>query len=241
MASTTRSVSRVSVVANSLQQAITSGHLEPGERLPTESELAAQFDVSRPTIRAALQELKAMQLVHTRHGIGTFVQESPAISAGLERLDSITESIRATGREPGMEYHSRVIRPLMPDEAERLNLLPNDSALELRRSILADGQVVAYSYDLIPLGVFPEDEDPEDVQGSLFRYLREVRGLDPSYAVAEIHAVSSSHIGWDPSTSDDSLYLLLDQIHFSADGTALLYSRTYFLEGRYTFAITRNV
>ena len=239
MAAKSRAGSRVSTVAESLRSDISAGILKPGDKLPIESQLAERFDVSRPTVRAALRELQAMQLVRTQHGIGSFVQEPPAISAGLEKLDSITESIRATGREPGMKYHSRLVRPLMPDEAERLSLAPNDLVLELRRSILADSQVVAYSYDLMPVGVFPVDGNPADLNGSLFAYLRKERGLDPAYATAEIHAVSSAHIGWDPITSEDSLYLLLDQVHYSADATVLLYSRTYFIEGRYTFAVAR--
>lgn len=234
-----RAESRVAVVTQGLMDAIQNGDYAPGDKLPTESALASQFGVSRPTVRAALRDLKMLSLVTTQHGVGTFVQEDYTISAGLERLESITESIRATGKKPGMRYQSRVIRPLMPEEAEKLDLPADAEALEIRRSILADDQVVAYSYDLMPIGIFPEGEDPLVLQGSLFKYLREQRGLYPDYAVAEIHAVSSDRVGWDRSITD-SLFILLDQVHYSADDTALLYSRTYFLEGRYSFKVLRN-
>jgi GntR family transcriptional repressor for pyruvate dehydrogenase complex len=48
--------------------------LRPGDRLPTERELAEEFAVSRPTIRSALQSLAAMGVVRSRKGAGTFIQ-----------------------------------------------------------------------------------------------------------------------------------------------------------------------
>jgi GntR family transcriptional regulator len=232
--------SRVARVTHGLRAAISSGAYRPGERLPPETRLAEQFQVSRPTVRAALRELEATSLVRTQHGVGSFVSTVPAVTAGLERLDSITESIRGMGREPGMRYKSRTIRPLLPEEAAKLRMPADAQAVELRRSILADGEVVAYSYDLMPLGVFPEGADPGILDHSLFDYLREERGLHPHHAVAEVHAVASDHIGWDAPSSQSRLYLLLDQVHYDRADAPLLYSRTYFLEGRYAFTILRT-
>jgi GntR family transcriptional regulator len=232
--------SRVARVADGLRSAISGGIYSAGERLPPETQLAEQFEVSRPTVRAALRELEATSLVRTQHGVGSFVSDRPAVTAGLERLDSISESIRGMGREPGMRYKSRTIRPLLPEEAAKLDMSADAQAVELRRAILADGEVVAYSYDLMPLGVFPEGEDPAVLDHSLFDYLREQRGLYPHHAVAQVHAVASDHIGWDAPTSQPPLYVLLDQVHYDRADTPLLYSRTYFLEGRYAFTILRT-
>lgn len=232
--------SRVARVADGLRQAIEAGELSAGAKLPPEARLAEQYEVSRPTVRAALRELEANSLVRTQHGVGSFVIDRPAVTAGLERLDSITESIRRTGRVPGMRYKSKVVRPLMPEEAAKLGMSADSLALEIRRSILADGEIVAYSYDLMPLGVFPEDAEPASLDGSLFAYLREQRGLFPHHAIARIHAVASDHIGWDAPAVHSPLYVLLDQVHYDREERPLLYSRTYFLEGRYEFAIMRH-
>lgn len=233
--------SRVAHVAEGLRATIRTGEFVAGDRLPTEAQLAAQYGVSRPTVRAALRELETMSLVRTQHGVGSFIAENHTITAGLERLDSITESIRNTGCEPGMTYQARVVRPLLPDEAEKLGVSGDTLALEIRRTILADDEIVAYSYDLIPIGVFPEDRDPEDVQGSIFGFLRDDLGRMPHHAVAEIHAVQSDRIGWGAGSGRASLYVLLDQVHFDRAACALMYSRTYFLEGRYAFSIRRTI
>jgi GntR family transcriptional regulator len=231
----------VSRVSGQMRAQISAGLYPPGAQLPTEAALAEEFSVSRPTLRAALRELEALGLINTKHGIGTFVTERRPVKAGLERLDSISDSIRATGQEPGMVYVSRTTRHVLPEEAETMQLPSQTEVLELRRTILADGQVVAYSYDLIPWEVLPADFDPEDLQGSVFGYFRGVLGLDPKYGIAELHAVQSDHIGWAPTPPPGTLFLLLDQTHFDADNRLIMYSRTYFIEGRYNFTVFRDI
>jgi GntR family transcriptional regulator len=241
--------SRVSLVAADLRSRLAAGDLPPGARLPTEAQLAAQFHVSRPTVRAALRELEALRLVRTRHGVGTFVLDPPAVTAGLERLDSITESIRATGHEPSMEYASRIIRPLLPDEAATMGVPGGSLALELRRAILSDGETLAYSYDLIPADILKPGFDVSTLGGSIFEFLRSRLGALPAYAIGEVHAVTSNHVGWGEDAASHNLFVLLVQRHYitngrPGDGAAqdqlVLYSRTYFIEGRYAFTIVRH-
>lgn len=237
MAGRTTLVARVS---KDLRSELTSGLHDPGTRLPTESQLADQFGVSRPTIRAALRELEAMGLVRTQHGVGTFVMEAHPVSAGLERLDSITDSIRAMGREPGMIYASRLVRQVLPDEAALMGVQGQTEVVELRRTILADGEVVAYSYDLLPTSNLPKSFDISSLSGSLFAFFRQELKLDPRHGVAEVHAVSSEHVGWGPEAPAHSLFVLLNQLHYDGTNRLLLYSRTYFIEGRYNFTIHRG-
>ena len=62
----------VSEVMESLAASIRSGEIKPGDKLPTESEIVARFDVSRTVVREAISRLQANRLVETKHGIGTF-------------------------------------------------------------------------------------------------------------------------------------------------------------------------
>lgn len=57
-------------VADQLRELIVQGSLAPGQRLPTEAELSAQFGVSRATVREALRLLSAQNLVRTAKGVG---------------------------------------------------------------------------------------------------------------------------------------------------------------------------
>lgn len=73
-------------IAHELLVLIRGGHLTPGDRLPSERQLAARFGVSRPTVREAVGALEARGLVATRQGSGTFV-------AGREALEGAPEAL----------------------------------------------------------------------------------------------------------------------------------------------------
>lgn len=62
------------VVFDRLQRAIKSGAYRPDERLPTEHDLAAEFEVSRPIVREALRRLREQGLIYSRRGAGSFVR-----------------------------------------------------------------------------------------------------------------------------------------------------------------------
>lgn len=64
------------VIEQRLEHLILEGTLRPGEKLPPERELAKQFDVSRPSLREAIQKLEAKGLLLRRQGGGTFVQQN---------------------------------------------------------------------------------------------------------------------------------------------------------------------
>ncbi len=69
-------VTRLSdVVAGELEKRILEGSLKPGDRIPSERELAVELGVSRPSLREAIQKLALKGLLTTRHGGGTFVTD----------------------------------------------------------------------------------------------------------------------------------------------------------------------
>lgn len=90
-------------LADQLAERITSGEYEPGQMLPSEAQLISEFEVSRPTVRAAIGHLRSMGLVDSQHGKGSFVRRrDTAPAATLHRTvtrqgkgfsgDGLTES-----------------------------------------------------------------------------------------------------------------------------------------------------
>jgi len=71
----------VNQVVGFVRDLIERGEVGPGARLPSERELAARIGVSRPSVRAGLQALAAMGVIHTRHGAGTFIADGPPMLA----------------------------------------------------------------------------------------------------------------------------------------------------------------
>ncbi|KOG17224.1 GntR family transcriptional regulator [Streptomyces viridochromogenes] len=64
-------------IADDLRQQITTGHIEPGERLPSEASLADRYKVSTVTLRSALAVLQGEGLIEKIHGKGNFVRRPP--------------------------------------------------------------------------------------------------------------------------------------------------------------------
>ncbi len=75
-------------IAEELENNILQGVLVPGERLPSERDLAKQMEVSRPSLRDAIQKLENNGLLESRQGGGTFVKNflSPTLSDPLAKL-----------------------------------------------------------------------------------------------------------------------------------------------------------
>ncbi len=80
------------MVFDKLARAIKSGAYAPDERLPTEHALSAEFQVSRPVVRDALQKLRDQGLVYSRQGAGTFVRQTGLREPlGFGTLESIAD------------------------------------------------------------------------------------------------------------------------------------------------------
>jgi GntR family hexuronate regulon transcriptional repressor len=74
-------------VASNIMASIMGGRYKPGERLPSERDLAVQFKVSRPTIREAMIALEIRGLAESRHGSGIYITDQPAAQVAAGDLD----------------------------------------------------------------------------------------------------------------------------------------------------------
>jgi len=116
--------------------------LRPGERLPSDAELCAQFGVSRMTARNAMQRLAVDGLIRREPGRGSFVAEPPA-HRRANRLMTFTEETRRAGRVPSSRILTRVIRPSSEAEAASLGIPARQPIVHLRRLRQADDQPMA--------------------------------------------------------------------------------------------------
>lgn len=227
-------------LAESLRSRIIEGEFRPGSRLPSETTISQEYGVSRVTVRTAIKLLESQGIVHVQHGSGTYVADfGGQVRTGLQELRSISETIRQMGFTPRMDRHRIEQRPATEEEATKLELPPGSEVISVERAIMGNEVVMAYSYDVLPAGSISPERLGTLGYGSLFATMDEV-GLKPTRALAEVHAVSSDSVGWGPNRPKSGLYLLLDQLHQNANGAAVAYSKTYFVEGRFQFVLLRT-
>ena len=233
-----RTVNLRTQLVESIRGRLSGGEWVEGQQLPTEAELAGEYGVSRSTVRSALQQLETQGLTVTRHGMGTFVSPyGRAIKAGLQELRSMTDTIRAHGLEPRIEYHDACFRGATEEEADELLISEGTRVLSTERLIFADDIAVAFSYETVPGELLPADLDPSSISGSLFSLL-DAAGTPPHTAVADIHAAGGAGIGWG-DRDPDAVYVYLKQLHYDSNARPVLFARTYFHEGRFQFSILR--
>jgi GntR family transcriptional regulator len=116
--------------------------LRPGERLPSDTDLCAEFGVSRMTARNAMHRLAEDGLIRREPGRGSFVATPPA-HRRTNRLMTFTQEMRRAGRVPSSQVLTRVVRPSSTTEAASLGIAARQSVVHLRRLRLADGQPIA--------------------------------------------------------------------------------------------------
>jgi GntR family transcriptional regulator len=166
---------------------IQAGRLHPGEQLPTEADLAQQYQVSRITAKRALDELVRQGRAFRRQGRGTFVAH--ARIRDISGFHSFSEDIRARGFNPSSEVLD--FKEVEPEAAirTRLHISEGEHAFLLKRLRLADQESVAIETAFLPCRLFPGLLQEDLAGGSLYILLAEKYHHVPTWADAEIEAL----------------------------------------------------
>lgn len=116
------------VVAEQLEGMILDGTFLSGQKLPSERELAEQFDVSRPSLREAIQKLEARDLLSRKQGGGTFVKRrlsslvnDPLIEMIASRPETQFDLLEFRHGLEGMSAYYATLRA-EPEELEKLKM-----------------------------------------------------------------------------------------------------------------------
>ncbi len=165
-----------------IREDISKGAYPVGSRIPPEHMLEESYNVSRVTVRRALQELTDEGLLIRKQGKGTFVSV-PRISQNLKNVHSFHDACRSNRVTPGTRVvHVKELPADLADQAD-LNLQDGDRVVETLRVRLADGEPVVLEQNRFSMAyAYLEDSD---LSGSLYRVLQEF-GVEPSQAVHEI-------------------------------------------------------
>lgn len=188
-------------VAADLREKITSGEYAPGQRLPSERELVDAYQVSRPTIRDAINLLRTEGVVAAEHGRGVFVRPSGTI----QRLARARLSRKARGENKGAFLADAATQGFTPtttvevrfepagDRAAVLNVDPGDEVTVRDRVMRADDAVVQLAVSRLPrvftrgTAIEQDDTGPggvyarlEDAGHTIGRYAEEVASRMPT-------------------------------------------------------------
>lgn len=210
--------------------AIGHGRFRDGEALPPERTLSERLEVSRTTVRKALDELILRGLVTSRHGSGNFV--ASRLEQPLARLSSFSEDMRVRGRKPGFLWVERGVFVPSPEEVIALALGSGERVSRFVRVRLADDEPLAIERAAIPARDLPQ---PEAVATSLYAALRD-RGLEPVRALqhlraAAVGATDAVHLG----IPIGSPVMATVRYGYLADARPVEFTRSVYRGDRYDF------
>ncbi len=170
-----------------VERAISEGVLVGGDALPSERDIAEFADVSRVTVRKAVQDLVRDGVLVQRHGSGTFVSKSDSkVEQPLSRLTSFTEDMARRGWKARSQWLERGLFSPSPEEIVALALAPGDEVARIGRLRVADDRPLAIERASISARMLP---DPDKVDTSLYAALDEY-GFRPVRAIQRISATN---------------------------------------------------
>lgn len=171
-----------------IREQISSGKLRTGDPIPSEREYADLFDVSRMTVRAAVNKLVQDGLLLRQQGRATVVA-SATIQKSAQGFKSFTEDMQSLGIEPSsrvLKMHSEMSNASV---ASQLELTVGARAIFLQRLRLADGEPIALERCYLPHDRFPGLLDKDLAHNSLYKTLEESYGVRPVLAEETIEAI----------------------------------------------------
>ncbi len=216
---------------------IEKGEWKPGATTPTEKDLIAQYDLSRTTVRQALQQLVLDGCLTRRQGQGTFVTQ-PKMRHGPQRPFGISGYLRAHGLQPGwrllgMEH----VKP--PSKvAAALGVSENKEVLCVRRLRLADDEAIGLHTTYVPFPLADHIKPEFMTQGDSSLYYLESLGVTLSESHRIIEAVPARK---DEarllSVKEGSPLLMIQRTTTGADGKPVEFLRSVYRGDRFEYYV----
>lgn len=194
-----------------------------GMRLPDERSLSEHYQVSRSSMKRALELLAQEGIVFKKRGSGTFINPLYLKNRGLFKYEGsnlgITDSFSVPGRSQNIELLDYQVIKTDDDLKQDLFLTSSDFVYKIRRLRLLDDQPFLIETGFIPIKIAP-DLNPDILKKSLFNYLEHQKNKRVTKSFLTITV--------EPSTLEDQVKLMLEPnepvgiiegIFFLDDGT----------------------
>jgi GntR family transcriptional regulator len=216
-----------------LENAILSGKLAHGQALPPERDLAEFANVSRVTVRKAVDDLVTDGLLSRKHGSGTFVMKPVSrLQQPLSRLTSFTEDMARRGYVTRSEWLERGLFHPSPDEMMKLGLKVDMMVARLGRLRIANELPLAIERASLAADILPH---PERVTTSLYAELQ-VLGATPVRAVQRISACNvDKQDAALLAVPIGSAGLAIERVSYLASGRVVEFTRSLYRGDAYDF------
>jgi GntR family transcriptional regulator len=207
---------------------ITDGGLKVGDQLPTEDDLITRFEVSRITVRRAIQNLVSRGLIEIRRGKGTFVAP-PKITQELTELSGFVEDMRALGRKPTARVIGKEVVTADTTVASHLALTKGERVVRIRRVRLADGVPLSYDETYLPLKIGKQIITNNLKVEPIFSLLERKYGVPLIEAEYKLEAVAAeAEVAAALRVKQGSPIFRIERTSYSTDDRPVDYEKLYY-------------
>lgn len=222
-------------IRKEIEQDILDGKLVAGERLSSEDELAIRFDVSRMTVRRALDQLVSRGRLRRVQGQGTFVvEQTPQPKAvGITRwsFERIEQEQEPRQRVFQVEEVSPSLRV-----ANALRTMPGETVLQITGILYLEDEPLGYFVDRIPRLIVPTIDHWELGDETVPGFLAKTHGLEFGKVAERVRVVPADEeavelLGVEPG----SPMLYVDSLVYLVSGIPVILSDTAYRGDRYTY------
>ncbi|MCX8726127.1 GntR family transcriptional regulator [Lactobacillus sp. B4007] len=166
-----------------------------GMRLPDERSLAEHYQVSRSSMKRAMELLSQQGIVFKKRGSGTFINPLYLKNQSLFRYEGsnlgLTDSLKVPGKKQGIKLLDFNVVKASESIRQDLFLNEDDFVYEFRRLRYLDAQPFLIETGYVPIKIVPELK-PENLQKSLFNYLEDTQNKVVTKAFLNITVEPSS-------------------------------------------------
>jgi len=193
---------------------------KPGESIPNEFRLAEELSVSQGTVRKALDEMAAQNLVVRRQGRGTFVAEHDSNRA-LFSFFRLTRDDGALAL-PESELVDLKRADADPEECTRLGIEPGSSVVRLRRKRKFDERALIIERIVVAEQLFPGMATQRELPNSLYPFYEQVYGQTVAKAEERLRAVTGTDQDCDTlGVPPGSALLEIDRLALTIDNNPI--------------------
>lgn len=167
-----KNVPKYAIIENDLINQIENQILPAGAELPSETDLIEQYQVSRVTVRRAIDELYHKGYIEKMQGKRTCVKRNARLQE-LTSISSFTEEIIRQGMTPTRKLLRSELRICTQAEIEKLHLQKADPVFSMERIYYADGQPLCFTQTTLPYQIFRDIETNDFNSLSLYKVIEE--------------------------------------------------------------------
>lgn len=223
-------------ISDWMREEIERGAYEVDEKLPSEKQLGARFDVSRVTVRRALQTLENEDYIYRRQGLGSFVKERRA-AQGLVRLTDFAQDMAQAGLTASSEVrHWASETPPSPVGGQLQT--DDQKVMRLDRLRLGDGHAVAYDRTWLPMFYAQLLEGHDLEQETIYHILEteyDIPVLRGQYRITAANAGAA--VATALGVAEGEALLLIERLSLTEGDKRIYFQRRYYRSDRVAYEL----